>query len=373
MLFRSMETLKKTPLQDLHLQSGARMVPFAGYEMPIQYSGIIHEHETARNGAVLFDTCHMGELHVAGTEPVPDLERLVTCPVEDLAVGKCRYGLMCNEQGGVVDDLLIYRLARNEFMLVVNAGTTTTDLNWIQQHLSKKNSLRDLSKETAKIDLQGPLAPRCVQRIVDMPVHALTYFSFMKNRFRGEEILLSRTGYTGEVGFEVYCTAETARRFWQACLAEGAEPAGLGARDTLRLEMGMPLYGHELNQCRNAAETGFQQVVASTKEWIGRDAVVQYRRDVHALLSGLQVRGRRSARQGDIVVDADDTKVGEVTSASFAPSLGRAVALAYVQRRHAIPGKGLFVNARSTILETEVVELPFYKQGTARKKLKRFL
>ena len=250
--------MKRTALYDLHVSLGARMGPFGGWLMPIQYAGIVKEHEACRRNAALFDTCHMGEFLVRGPLAAAALERLVTCEVSSLAAGQCRYGLMCNENGGVIDDLLLYRMSEQEFMVVVNAGTQDGDFEWIRSHVAGGTQVESLSGRTFKVDLQGPAAPRIMRGLAEMPPANLTYYHFADNRYGGRRVLVSRTGYTGEIGFEIYFeNGDLAARFWKAAMALGATPAGLGARDTLRLEMGMPLYGHELSVDRNAAESGF--------------------------------------------------------------------------------------------------------------------
>jgi aminomethyltransferase len=361
--------MKQTPLHEQHLKLGARMAPFAGFDMPIQYTGIIHEHQATRTSAAVFDTCHMGEFQLRGSSVLTDLERIVTCRLSDLPPGHCRYGLMCNVEGGVVDDLLVYRLADNEFMLVVNAGTRAKDYQWLCSHLSSASEIRDCSDETAKIDLQGPDAPRIAQILLDAPIDGMVFYSFARNAINGEPVLVSRTGYTGEVGFEFYGTAPIIIGAWQRCLELGAWPAGLGARDTLRLEMGMPLYGHEWCESRNASESGFTHAFALDKEFIGADAV---RRTPASRLCGIRVSGRRAVRAGDEVL-LDGRKVGEVTSGSFAPSLQVPVALAYVRADVAGEGTPLTLRHHDRQFDGTVVPLPFYTSGTARKRLSRFL
>lgn len=364
--------LKKTPLHDVHLALGARMAPFGGYDMPIQYEGIVKEHHAARQQAALFDTCHMGEFQLRGTGALADLERLVSCRIESMHCGQCRYGLMCNEEGGVIDDLLVYRLASDKFMLVVNAGTQDDDYAWVESHCSSDTDLANLSCNIAKIDVQGPAAPRLVEQFLDDTIKGMRFYQFAPNRFQGEPVLVSRTGYTGEIGFEIYGEAGPVREFWRAAMDEGAIPAGLGARDTLRLEMGMPLYGHELNEARNAAEAGFTRAIAGDKEFIGSAAL----RDLElqpATLVGVALTGRRAAREGDRVCDGSGHAIGSVTSGSFGPSVGHAIALAYVDKGVSETGTRVQIETSRQTLEGEVVELPFYHQATARRRLRDFV
>ena len=365
--------LKKTALYDRHVALGATMAPFAGFYMPIQYEGILREHEAARQAAVVFDTGHMGEIRVQGGSALADLERLVTCRVSSLEPGQCRYGFLCNEQGGVVDDLLVYRLGSDEFMLVVNASNRARDVEWVTARRSAGTGVKDLSDATAKLDIQGPDSPRIVQSLISDSLRGLRYYRFLHTTYRGRKMLISRTGYTGEIGFEFYGDKEIGPLFWDDCLRRGAAPAGLGARDTLRLEMGMPLYGHELSETRNAAEAGFTKAIAADKEFVGSSVVLAEERRTEALI-GVAMESRRAARQGDAVLDpASGRRIGVVTSGSFSPSLKAAVAMAYVERSFRAPGVKVLVEAARQRLAGAVSELPFYTRGTARKPMGEFL
>ncbi len=367
-----MADLKKTSLCGLHERLGARMAPFGGWLMPVQYSGIIREHGRCREAAALFDTDHMGEFLCRGVSALQDIETLVSCRVASLAEGQCRYGLLCNPEGGVVDDLLVYRLGSDEFMLVVNAGTQANDLNWIRAHLSSETRIEDISAQTAKIDLQGPHSPRIIVQLLEKTVAELNFYRFMRNRYRKSDVIVSRTGYTGEMGFEIYLDPSLAESFWTDCMALGAEPAGLGARDTLRLEMGMPLYGHELDAQRNAGEAGFDRAIARDKQFIGSEAVTDTTRH-RARLCGIRIPGRRAARHGDEIFDSEGVKVGAVTSGSFAPSLDCAVALGYVDTARAAPGTALKLRCARYEVDGETVDLPFYREATGRRGISDFL
>lgn len=356
--------MQKTVLHEKHLQSGARMGPFAGFEMPIQYRGIIAEHEHTRKNVSIFDTCHMGECHLEGPTALHDIERLLTADISSMSIGQCRYSLMCNESGGVIDDLLVYRIGDNHFMLVINAGTRQSDIDWISGNISPSTILRDVTEQTAKIDIQGPESANLMQLVMDRDIMEMKFFRFSHNSFRGQMVLISRTGYTGELGYEVYCDNITATQLWDTFLNNGAQPAGLGARDTLRLEMGMPLYGHELTTTTNAAATGLDRAISKTKEFIGCNSI----RNIAAntpLLRGIAVDGRRSAREGDRLV-VNDSEVGFVTSGSYAPSLGHAIALGYINPDFATEGTVLQIKGERTLLQGCVTPLPFYKNATAR-------
>jgi aminomethyltransferase len=363
--------MKRTPLYGKHLAIGAKMAPFGGYEMPIQYKSIIFEHNATRQAATVFDTCHMGEFSFRGPAALADLERIISCPVGSMKIGQCRYGFICNEAGGVIDDQILYRIAEDEFFMVVNASTEENDFRWITGHLSPRTVAENLSAGTAKIDLQGPASPRICAELMAEPIGGLKYYHFMHNRYRGERALLSRTGYTGEIGFEFYSTPELALKFWDDCLAAGAVPAGLGARDTLRLEMGYPLYGHELDEAISAGWSGFTRAIGE-KEFIGSGAVrapaaASYR------LCGLLVEGRRTAHPGNRIADAAGEAIGRVTSGSFAPSLGRAVALGYLREgEHAVDNRVAIETDRGG-LQATVTSVPFYHNATGRADIEMFL
>lgn len=335
--------------------------------MPIQYRGIVHEHESVRSRVGIFDTCHMGEIRVHGPAAVADLEWLLSCDVASLAEGRCRYGMMCNEGGGVIDDLLVYRDGAEDFMLVVNAGTQGGDLAWIRANVSAGTEVVDLSADTAKLDVQGPDSYRLLSNLLECPLGDPGYYTFGWNRFRGERIRVSRTGYTGELGFELYVGNAHVEALWDACIAAGSEPAGLGARDTLRLEVGMPLYGHELARDRNALESGFTRCFSATKDFVGS---AELRSGAHRpeRLIGIAMEGRQTARAGNAILDVDGKPVGVVTSGSFAPSLQHAVALGYA-RASLSEGDRVMVETGRRQINGLVATLPFYRHGTARQKL----
>jgi aminomethyltransferase len=348
------------------------MAEFGGYEMPIQYSGILAEHRAAREAAVVFDTCHMGEFRIAGRNAVPDLENLLSCPVASIKTGQCRYGLLCNEAGGVMDDQIVYRMAENEFFMVVNAATEEPDFEWVRRHLSGDTDIVNCSSQTAKLDLQGPASVKIMKRLMAEPIDNMKYYTWVRNRYRRSGVLISRTGYTGEIGFEIYCSNDLGKPFWDDCLNLGALPAGLGARDTLRLEMGYPLYGHELDDCTNAAESNFKRAIDGNKKFLGSAAVLdpsQKRR----LLVGIRLDGRRAARHGDAILDRNGKNAGIVTSGSFSPSLGYAIALGYVALEHAAVGNPVRVRTGRQDLAGAIVELPFYKYATGRMDINKFL
>lgn len=348
------------------------MAEFGGWDMPIQYEGILAEHEHTRTKTGLFDICHMGEFELTGTTAAADIERLLTMKVSTLAVGQCRYGFMLNEQGGVIDDLTCYRLGEDRYMLVVNAATLDGDSAWIQKHLSSGTVFTDLSDGIAKLDVQGPTSRAELEKVFgkklpDLGYFRAEYFQGFENLLgAGSACLVSRTGYTGDWGYELYFPAKDAIRVWRALLVNpNIKPIGLGARDTLRLEMGYSLYGHELSLDRTPVATSRGGFIRKEGGFIGEAAV---RRDLATppeFLVALEFDSKRAARAHDKVF-FKGSEVGVVTSGSVSPSLGKAVALAFVKSGRAVPGTVLDVEIRGKLFPAKVVDLPFYKNGTAR-------
>ncbi len=368
------EKLLETPLAAEHRALGARMVPFAGWLMPVQYAeGILAEHHHCRQHAALFDICHMGEFRVRGARAAADLDRILARPVADQPVGSCRYNFSLNEQGGVRDDLIVYRLAADEFYLVVNAGPCAGDAAWIGGHLSATTVFADESAATAKLDLQGPEAAAVLGRLGLAAASLPRYYHFQQTAIAGVPVLLSRTGYTGELGFELYFAAAAAVKLWRLLLANPAvKPAGLGARDTLRLEMGYPLYGHEMDETTTPVEAGFGAMLklGQPREFIGsavlRDPVAGRPR---RRLIGMALENKRAARAGAPIYCGAE-QVGTVSSGAVAPSLDRAVAMGYVRADLELPvGAALELDNGRVRLAATVAALPFYGAGSARMEL----
>ncbi len=358
--------MKKTLLHEQHLKLGARMGEFGGWDMPIQYAGILQEHHHTRTKSSIFDICHMGEFELSGATASEDLDNLLTCGVESLKVGQVRYGFMLNESGGTIDDLTCYRLGTESFMLVVNAGTYEKDAEWIKSRISDDTVFTDLSPEMAKLDIQGPESRLALEDVLGCTLPNLGYFRFKEFDAGDDSFILSRTGYTGEWGYEIYLPNDAVGPLWNKLLAhELVEPAGLGARDTLRLEMGYPLYGHELLESRTPFSTSRGAFINMNKRFAGKDAVATDQADPKAFLVGLKFDSKRAAREHDKIY-YNDVEIGEVTSGSVAPSLGVAVAMAFVQPECAIPGRVLHVDIRGRHYPAAVVDLPFYTSGTAR-------
>ncbi len=356
----------RTPLYEEHIRLGARIVPFAGWDMPVQYDGILAEHQQTRAACTVFDTCHMGEFELSGPSAEADLERMLTQRVSTIGVGQCRYGYLLRDDGGVLDDLTCYRFGPERFWLIVNAGTRPGDAEWVRGHITAGTTFRDLSDATAKLDVQGPTSRAVVESAFGLRLPDLGYFRFAELALAGESCVVSRTGYTGEWGYEIYFPAAQAAAFWNRLLAAGAKPAGLGARDTLRLEVGYPLYGHELTTEQTPVPAARGQFVDVTKQFTGWTAVV---RDIEEgcprYLVGLRLDSRRAARAGDRVTSGG-VEAGIVTSGSFAPSVGAAVAMACVDAKLTRPGLKVAVESRGASLTAEVVALPFWTKGTAR-------
>ena len=367
------ENAIKTALYDEHIKLGARMAPFGGFDMPIQYSGIIKEHEATRKSTAIFDTCHMGEFEISGPNATADLDKILTSPMASMDIGQCRYGFICNEDGGVIDDEITYKMADDKYFIVVNAGTQDYDFEWFEKHISSDTKIANLSKETAKLDLQGPESVKMILKMLSTDISDLKFYRHKKVVYKGVEVLVSRTGYTGEIGFEIYLPNKLGVEFWQEAISLGATPAGLGCRDTLRLEMGYPLYGHELDNMRNPAESGFKMAISKEKEFIGSSVVLD-ETNVKQKLCGVVLEGRRSAREGFSVLNSDGgEEIGKITSGSFSPSLQKAIAFAYIDIAHSIVGSEIFINIGKKNLKAKVVEIPFYKDGTCRKAITKFI
>jgi aminomethyltransferase len=350
----------KTPLTDTHKRLGARLAPFAGWEMPIQYQGIIAEHTHTRSKVSLFDICHMGELMVSGKEAAQELCRFVTHDLENIVPGRCSYGFMLTPSGSIQDDLIIYPLEKDQFMLVVNASQKQEDLKHLQENLSSGVRVIDKTMLTGKIDLQGPNSLSVLEKITGQKWRDLKYFHFRKTSLAGLDIIVSRTGYTGELGYEIYAPWEGIRELWDMILKDKkVRPAGLGARDTLRLEAGLPLYGQDLDHNHTPAEAGYKFVLKSKARYLGKEKALQVRDS----LTGLVIEGRRTPRKGDTVL-AGETMAGKVTSGSFAPSLGYCVALAYINRKFQDHSE-FSIQRDKIVLQARKADLPFYK-GTAR-------
>ncbi|MFI3270768.1 MAG: glycine cleavage system aminomethyltransferase GcvT [Pseudomonadota bacterium] len=364
-----MSDLFTTPLNAWHHAQGAKMAPFAGWDMPIQYKGILVEHQHTRTAAGLFDICHMGEFLLHGEGAKDSLATAVTHNLDTLKVGRCRYGFLLNEAGGILDDLIVYCLAEDSYMLVVNGACVETDFAAIKSRIAPTLHFEDVSAATAKLDLQGPLSIDVMEAFLGMSLRDLPYFAFktVTATINGVamDIMLSRTGYTGELGYELYLPWKHAEAVWLALLNDERVMAiGLGARDTLRLEVGLPLYGQDLDTEHTPVEAGYGSMITSTADFAGKAGLA----NIKQCLIALSIQGRRAARHGDAVALPSGDIIGVVTSGSIAPSLGHAIALAYVDAAHAELTDYEVRTARAVIPATRCAA-PFYTAGTARTKL----
>ncbi|GAA4266996.1 glycine cleavage system aminomethyltransferase GcvT [Frondihabitans peucedani] len=368
------EEPRYSPLHDVHVEAGASFTDFAGWQMPVRYSSDLQEHHAVRQAAGLFDLSHMAEIAVVGPDAGVFLDQALAGTLSTIAVGRAKYSLLLADQGGILDDLVVYRLDDHDFLVVANAGNRQVAFDTLATRAHGFDvTVDDESDDTALIALQGPEAEGVLDELTtqdrlapDAPLSTLRYYRVLRGTFDDVPVLIARTGYTGEDGFELYLDTETAPTLWRAIAEAGAPrgvvPAGLASRDTLRLEAGMPLYGHELGVETRAAQAGLGRVVDLTKEsFAGRENALP--EEGARVLVGLTLDGRRAARAGYAVVDPAGAVVGEVTSGALSPTLGHPVAMAYVDPALAAVGTGLGVDVRGTTIPATVVALPFYKRS----------
>lgn len=357
---------KKTALFDAHVSCAGKMVPFAGYLLPVSYTaGIAAEHMAVRTAAGLFDVSHMGEVLLSGPDALSNLQNLLTNDFSGMADGQIRYSPMCNDKGGTVDDLLVYCKAKNHYIIVLNASNREKDIAWMRKQLKGDAALTDLSDLTSEIAIQGPRSAEILAPLADSSL-PVKYYTFTENiGVAGVSCLVSRTGYTGEDGFELYMENRYAPLVWDALTAAGKDaglvPCGLGARDTLRLEAAMPLYGHELDEDITPLEAGLGRFVRMEKDsFIGKDALMLAGNPRRARV-GLEILDRGIARAGDRVM-LNGRDIGFVTSGTMAPFLGKAVAMALIEADNAAEEDGFGVDSRGRMLRARVTALPFYKR-----------
>lgn len=360
--------MKETAFHHLHVAAGAKMVPFGGYEMPVQYTGIIEEHRAVRTAVGVFDVSHMGEFEVRGEGAREFLQSVTVNDVAKLSPGKAQYSAMCTEAGGIVDDLLVYHCA-DRYMLVVNAANIAKDLAWLNAHRPENVEIRDISDSVSLLAVQGPRSLDTLQPLADVQLGDIPFYSFARGTIAGHEAIISRTGYTGELGFELYFeNAEaTADDIWNAIFSSGRQfgivPVGLGARDTLRLEMGYCLYGQDIDETTTPLQAGLGWITRLSKgAFLGSPVLTQEKKDgVARKLVGLSLPGRNIARTGFAITQAG-AQVGKVTSGTFAPSLEASIALGYVESSLAVPGTVLGIDIRGKSVEAKVVPIPFYSK-----------
>ncbi len=359
--------MNRTPLFAAHRALGARFVDFGGWEMPVQYTGILDEHRAVRERAGLFDVSHMGEIELRGPRALSTCQALTVNDVSRLRDGEAQYSLLCLPTGGVVDDIIVHRLSAERLLLCVNAANTPKDLQWILDH-REGAEIVDRSAEFAQLALQGPRATAILSRLTTLPLAEIPPFAFRDGEVAGVRALVAHTGYTGEDGWELYCAPQTAPRLWDALLESGRPdeiaPAGLGARDTLRLERALPLYGHELTDETTPLEARLAWVVRFEKgDFIGRDALLRQRdRGLQRMLVGLVMTEPGIPRQGYRIFRQHDV-VGAVTSGTKSPTLGKPIALGYVATTWKGVGTTLGIEIRGRVSAAEIVPLPFYKRA----------
>ncbi len=361
--------LRRTPLHELHVAAGARMVEFGGWEMPLQYQGIVAEHRAVRSSVGLFDVSHMGEVALLGPRAAEAVQRVVTNAVGKLADGAAMYTVMCYPDGGIVDDCIVYRRAQGDFMVVVNASNAGKDLAWMQENAGRLAEVVDESDATGLIAVQGPDAVALVAKLADIDVAAVKRFHFARASVAGVPCLACRTGYTGEDGFELACPADRAPALWSALVAAGGTPIGLGARDTLRLEARLCLYGNDIDQTTTPLEAGLGWVVKlDAGDFIGREALARQKAEgVKRSLVGFRIDGRGIARHGYAIVDrarpSDQQVIGQVTSGTTGITVGGAIGMGYVPVASAAPGSELTIDCRGKDVAARVVKGAFYQRG----------
>lgn len=359
--------MKNTALSHIHESLGAKMVHFAGYNMPVQYEGINIEHETVRNSVGVFDVSHMGEFYLKGKNALALIQKVTSNDASVLTDGKVQYSCLPNTDGGIVDDLLVYRIKDDEYLLVVNASNIEKDWNWISQHNDLGVEMINSSDEYSLLAVQGPLAAKALQSLTDIDMTEMKYYTFEIGNFAGRDnVIVSATGYTGSGGFELYIKNEDAESVWNAVFEAGAEygikPIGLAARDTLRLEMGFCLYGNDINDTTSPIEAGLGWITKFTKDFVNAEEIKKHKEEgVTKKLVAFELTEKGIPRQGYEIVDADGKVIGEVTSGTMSPSLKKAIGLGYVTKEYSKRDSEIFIQVRKKAIPATVVRLPFYK------------
>lgn len=360
------EQLQATPICSRHRALGALMAPFGGWDMPIQYEGIIAEHSWCRSQAALFDICHMGEFLFQGDFETNGLEDVFTFSVKTIPLGRSRYGFLLNEQGGIIDDLIVFRMAEDKVMIVVNAATAPKDFAAIKGRLTG-GTFTDITAATGKLDLQGPLSRYVMVELFGEEVATIPYFKFITMNILGVEAIVSRTGYTGELGYEIFIPSDKVCELWDLFLTdERVKPAGLGARDVLRLEVGYSLYGSDIDEETTPLEAGLEAFVNFGKNFVGKDALLRLKEQgVARTKVAFEVAGRRSPRH-HYDISASGNIVGNVTSGVFSPMLGKGVGIGFIKPELAALGTPITISHERVTMEATVCELPFFKDGSVR-------
>ena len=358
-----MNNLKKTPLVDEHIRLNARMVDFGGWYMPVQYTNVIDEHNATRTKAGLFDICHMGEIIVSGLGSKNFLQNLCLNDINKLKIGKAQYSMLCNEKGGVIDDIFIYQLAENKFMIVTNAGTIEKDFKWMLKHKSEDVDLKNISEETAKLDLQGPCSQEILQSICEFDLTLIKRFHFIDTKIDNTDCKISRTGYTAEDGFEIYFNSEQVVKIWnlilEVGLPYGLKPIGLGARDTLRLEAGYSLYGHELNENITPVEASLSWLV-NEKEFIGSEIIIEQKKEKPKKINIAFEMLDKAIPREHYTIFKNNIEIGVVSSGSFSPTFKKGIGLGFVDFKYKDPGTKIDIFIRNKLYKAKIVKKPIY-------------
>lgn len=359
--------MKEIALKKIHEALGAKMVPFAGYNMPVQYEGINIEHETVRNGVGVFDVSHMGEFLIEGGNALALIQKVTSNDASKLAIDDAQYSCLPNNQGGIVDDLIVYRIKERTYLLVVNASNIEKDWNWISAQNDVNAEMKNISDAYSLLAIQGPKAVEAMQSITSVDLAAIPFYKFKVGDFAGiEHVIISATGYTGSGGFEIYCKNEEVEQIWNKVFEAGAEygikPIGLAARDTLRLEMGYCLYGNDINDTTSPIEAGLGWITKFTKEFTNSENLLKQKEEgVSRRLKAFELDVRGIPRQGYDIVDENGNKIGEVTSGTMSPSLKKGIGMGYISKGHTKLGTKIFIQIRNKTVPATIVKLPFYK------------
>ncbi len=359
--------MNNTALTEKHISLGAKMVPFAGYNMPVTYEGINAEHATVRSSVGVFDVSHMGEFILKGENALDLIQRVTSNDASKLHDGKVQYSCLPNRDGGIVDDLLVYRIDEKSYMLVVNASNIEKDWNWIQQFNTNDVEMHNISDQTSLLAIQGPKAADALQSLTEIDLASMEYYTFKKGIFAGvDNVVVSATGYTGAGGFEIYFENKYANQIWDAIFEAGAaygiKPIGLGARDTLRLEMGFCLYGNDIDDTTSPIEAGLGWITKFTKSFTNSEVLLaQKEAGVSKKLVGFEMIDRGIPRHDYPIVDAEGTVIGKVTSGTQSPSLQKAIGMGYINKELAKEGSEIFIDIRNNKIKARVVKFPFYK------------
>lgn len=359
--------MKTIPLHEVHEKLGGKIVPFAGFLMPVRYSSDIEEHNTVRNGVGMFDVSHMGEFMLGGPDALDLIQRVTSNDASILVNGKVQYSCLPNENGGIVDDLLVYRINSEKYLLVVNASNIEKDWNWISKFNTKGVKMENISDATCLFAVQGPKAAKVLQSLTKADLGTMEYYSFKIDEFAGvKDAVISATGYTGSGGFEIYVKNEDARKVWDAIMeagkSEGIKPIGLGARDTLRLEKGFCLYGNDIDDTTSPLEAGLGWITKFSKKFTNADSLAKQKETgVSKKLVGFEMIDRGIPRSHYEICNASGERIGEVTSGTQSPTLGKGIGMGYLKVEHSKTGSEIFVKVRDKLLKAQVVKMPFVK------------